>query len=80
MPGKTDARKAKQLDSIKQAIMLEIHGLRFYQVAAERCTSQGARELFSDLAEDEVRHRAELETGEAFSIHPPDRGMESPTH
>jgi rubrerythrin len=41
--------------------MMEIHGLRFYQVAAERCTNPAAREMFSDLANDEIRHRKELE-------------------
>lgn len=50
-----------QLDAVKRAIMLEVHGLRFYEVAATRCTSQAARELFQDLAKDEVRHRQELE-------------------
>lgn len=41
--------------------MLEIHGLRFYEVAAQRCSSEAARELFQDLAKDELRHRQELE-------------------
>ncbi|MEJ5376165.1 MAG: ferritin family protein [bacterium] len=50
-----------QLDAVKRAIMLEIHGLRFYEVAAQRCTNEVARELFKDLAQDEVRHRQELQ-------------------
>jgi hypothetical protein len=29
----------KFLEPIKKAIMLEIHGLRFYEVAAERCSN-----------------------------------------
>ena len=51
----------KRIEPIKQAIMLEMHGLRFYNVAAEKCTSKGAKEIFEDLAQDEVRHKAELE-------------------
>jgi rubrerythrin len=53
--------KEKLLEPVKQAIMMEIHGLRFYQVAAERCSNPTAREMFSDLAKDEIKHRAELE-------------------
>jgi rubrerythrin len=56
-----DAKQSRQVEPIKKAIMLEMHGLQFYQVAAERCTTQGAREIFQDLAKDEVKHRAELE-------------------
>ncbi len=53
--------KDKQLEAVKRAIMMEIHGLRFYEVAAERCSSKAAKEMFSDMAQDEVRHREELE-------------------
>ena len=51
----------KRIEPIKQAIMLEMHGLRFYNVAAEKCSSKGAKEIFEDLAQDEVRHKTELE-------------------
>lgn len=50
------------LDAMKRAIMLEVHGLRFYQVASERCCEERTRELFLDLAADELRHKEELET------------------
>ena len=56
-----DADKVELLEPIKQAIMLEIHGLQFYKVAAGRCSNPAAREMFEDLAKDEIRHRAELE-------------------
>lgn len=55
------ADKAELLEPIKQAIMLETHGLQFYKVAAERCSNPVAREMFEDLAKDEIKHRAELE-------------------
>jgi hypothetical protein len=28
-----------QIDAVKRAIMLELHGPRFYQAAAQRCTN-----------------------------------------
>lgn len=61
MEQRSKKSQKSQLDAVKRAIMLEVHGLRFYEVAANRCTSQAAKELFQDLAKDEVRHRQELE-------------------
>ncbi|MGQ9860266.1 MAG: ferritin family protein [Thermodesulfobacteriota bacterium] len=61
MAGRKSRARDSQLEAIKGAIMLEIHGLRFYQVAADRCTNRVAKELFQDLAQDELSHRAELE-------------------
>jgi rubrerythrin len=53
--------KAKLLEAVKQALMLEINGFQFYQVAAERCSNPVARQMFEELARDETQHRAELE-------------------
>ncbi len=61
MAHKYNRSQRAQMDALKRAIMLEVHGLRFYEVAAMRCTNRVARELFEDLAKDEVRHRQELE-------------------
>jgi rubrerythrin len=62
MPSKegTVQNPKRKLEAVKKAIMFETHGLRFYQVAAERCTNPRAREMFSDLSRDELRHRREL--------------------
>jgi len=49
------------LRPVKEAIMLEVHGIRFYEVARQRCSNKASREMFSALARDEMRHRAELE-------------------
>jgi rubrerythrin len=61
MSSEKQTDRDKLLETVKNALMIEIHGLRFYQVAAERCSSPSAREIFSDLAQDEIRHRSELE-------------------
>jgi len=58
--GRGQERRA-EIAILKRALMLEMHGLRFYQVAAERTQSKAARALFEDLAEDEKRHKEELE-------------------
>jgi rubrerythrin len=58
--GRGQERRA-EIAALKRALMLEMHGLRFYQVAAERTQSKAARALFEDLAEDEKRHKEELE-------------------
>lgn len=61
MPTVKDTPSQRMLRPIKQAIMLEIHGIRFYEVAAQRCSNKTSREMFSALAKDEMRHRSELE-------------------
>lgn len=61
MPTVKNKLSQRLLKPIKQAIMLEIHGIRFYEVAAERCSNKTSREIFSALAKDEMRHRSELE-------------------
>ncbi len=61
MPTTKDRPSQSLLRPIKQAIMLEIHGIRFYEVAAQRCSNEASREMFSALAKDETRHRSELE-------------------
>jgi len=49
------------LDTLKHAIMMEIAGLEFFLTAAEKTTSKKAREMFRQLAEDEVEHKSLLE-------------------
>lgn len=49
------------IEALKRALMLEMHGLRFYEIASQRTQSQAAKALFKDLAEDEKRHKQELE-------------------
>lgn len=50
-----------KLDILKNAIIMEIAGLQFFLTAAEKTTSKKAREMFRQLAEDEVEHKNILE-------------------
>lgn len=55
-----DVKDAK-FDVLKQAIVMEIAGLQFFLTAAEKTSSKKAREMFRQLAEDEVEHKNILE-------------------
>ena len=48
----------RDLGSLATALALEEEGARFYQVAASKCTSPAARELFEVLASQEEVHAA----------------------
>ena len=50
-----------KLDILKKAIIMEIAGLQFFLTAAEKTNSKKAREMFRQLAEDEVEHKNLLE-------------------
>ena len=50
-----------KLDILKKAIIMEIAGLQFFLTAAEKTTSKKVREMFRQLAEDEVEHKNILE-------------------
>ncbi len=51
-----------RMEILKQAIIMEIAGLQFFLTAAEKTTAKKAREMFRQLAEDEVEHKDMLES------------------
>ncbi|SET11390.1 Rubrerythrin [Natronincola peptidivorans] len=46
----------KELDIIKQAILNEVEGFQFYQMAAKQAHSKESKEAFLELAEEELKH------------------------
>lgn len=51
----------KELEILKEAILIEAQGIQFYQLAAANVEDQEAKESFLFLAGEEVRHRQWLE-------------------
>ena len=51
----------KELEVIKQAIMNEIEGYEFYNMAAESATSGESKLAFKELANEELKHVEYLE-------------------
>jgi len=54
---------AEAIEAVKGAILLERRGWAFYTKVAAATRSEGVREIFSSMAEEEKRHE------EALSIH-----------
>lgn len=54
---------AEAIEAIKGAILLERRGRAFYSKVASATRSEGVREVFSSMAEEEKRHE------EALSLH-----------
>ncbi len=48
--------KEQEIKLIKQAIINEVEGYEFYQLAAEKAVSKEARETLSNLAKEEMIH------------------------
>jgi rubrerythrin len=48
--------KQFELDTIKQAILNEIEGYEFYQMAAEKAHDADTKQAFINLAEEEMKH------------------------
>lgn len=48
--------KQIELDTIKTAILNEIEGYEFYQLAASRAYTEEAKQAFLNLAEEEMKH------------------------
>jgi len=48
--------KEKEIEIIKQAIINEIEGYEFYQMAAEQSNSEEGKEAFKELAGEELKH------------------------
>lgn len=46
----------KELDTIKQAILNEIEGYEFYQMAASKAHDADTRQAFVNLANEELKH------------------------
>jgi rubrerythrin len=46
----------KALEGLKVALQTELNGIEFYRMAAERTDDKKGKEVFSMLAEDEVKH------------------------
>jgi len=51
-----DESTRKVAEALKKAIQAEIEGQHFYRMAASQCTDPKGREVFLQLAEDEVVH------------------------
>ena len=47
-------------DILRKAFQVEVDGLTFYTMAAERATSPASKKLFERLARDETEHQAYL--------------------
>lgn len=48
--------KQIELDTLKQAILNEIEGYEFYQLAAGKAYTEEAKQAFLNLAEEEMKH------------------------
>lgn len=46
----------EELAIISQAVLNEVEGFEFYKMASERSTSDGTREAFKELANEELKH------------------------
>ncbi len=57
--------KKKELEIIKQAIINEVEGYEFYNLAAKGATSKESEQAFKELAQEELKHAEYLK--ELFS-------------